>query len=111
MWGQSRNQSYAIFVSPLFDLVKMTNFADDNYDIKSNQFLPLLLEMIIKWLKDTGLKVNDLKTELCLFSKRHCTLITLNINGFEIKRKRTINVLGVIFDSKLMQAKQNMQFL
>ena len=60
------------------------------------------LEMIIKWLKDSCLKVNDLKAELCLFSKRDCALVTLNINGYEIKSKRTINVRGVIFHSKLM---------
>ena len=58
--------------------------------------------MIIKWLQDSGLKVNDLKTQLCLLSKRDRSLVTLNINGFEITSKRTNNVLGVIFDSKLM---------
>ena len=54
----------------------MTKFADDNYVIKFTKFLAQLLtdlretpEMITKWLKDYGLKVNNLKTELCLFSK------------------------------------------
>ena len=54
---------YAMFVSPLFDLAKMTKFADDNFIIKCNKFLHELivdmkqcLEMIIKWLKDSGLK-------------------------------------------------------
>ena len=99
---------YAIFVAPLFDLAKMTKFADDNYVIKSNKFLSQLLidmkqtlEMITKWLKDSGLKVNDQKTELCLFSRNDTQSVTLNINNFEIKSKTTINVLGVIFDSKL----------
>ena len=59
---------YAIFVAPLFDLADMTKFADDNFVIKFNKFMPQLLndmkktlEMIIKWLKDSGLKVNDAK--------------------------------------------------
>ena len=99
---------YAIFVSPLFDLAKMTKFADYNFVIKFCHFLHQLildikktLEMIIKWLKDSGLKVNDAKTELCIFSKSDVAAITMNINTFEIKSKKQINVLGVIFDTKL----------
>ena len=99
---------YAIFVAPLFELADMTKFADDNFIIKFNKFLPQLLidmkktlEMIIKWLKDSGLKVNDSKTELCLFNKNDLPPITLTINNFEITSKVTINVLGVMFDSKL----------
>ena len=99
---------YAIFVSPLFDLAKMTKFADDNFIIRFSRFLPQLiidmqktLEMIIKWLKDSGLKVNDAKTELCIFSKSDVAVITLTINNFQIKSKTQINVLGVIFDTKL----------
>ena len=49
-------------------------FADDNYAIRYNKHLAQLtkeikdtLELIIKWLKDSGLKVNDEKTEVCLF--------------------------------------------
>ena len=99
---------YAIFVAPLFDLAKMTKFADDNFIIKFNRFLPQLLmdmkktlEMIIKWLKDSGLKVNDTKTEICIFNKNDTPPITITINNFELSINKTINVLGVIFDSKL----------
>ena len=49
----------------------------------------------------SGLKVNDSKTELCLFTKNDLPPITLTINNFEIISKATINVLGVMFDSKL----------
>ena len=59
---------YAIFVSPLIDLAKMKKLADDNFVIKCNKCLKQLiddmkqsLEMIIKWLKDSGLKVTDSK--------------------------------------------------
>jgi hypothetical protein len=51
---------YAIFGSPLFDLFKLTNFADDN--IVWNRFMSGLvtdlekeLEMIVKWLKESEL--------------------------------------------------------
>ena len=84
----------------------MTKFADDNFVIKFSLFLPQLLvdmkktlETIIKRLKDSGLKVNDAKTELCIFNKTDIASVT--INTFKIKSKNQINVLGVIFDTKL----------
>ena len=99
---------YALFVSPLFDLAKMTLFADDNYIIHRNkQITELLVDMkrsietIIKWLSQSGLKVNEEKTEICLFYRKDNAPITLRINGTDIKSKNTIKVLGVHFDSKL----------
>ena len=104
---------YAIFVSPLFELANMTKFADDNFIIKFKEFLPELiddmkqtLEMVIKWLRDSGLKVNDVKTELCLFYRADTQPIQIEINGSTITSKQTINVLGVIFDSKLQWGAQ-----
>ena len=104
---------YAMFVCPLFDLAKMSKFADDNFVIKCNKFLPALindmkqtLEMIIKWLKDSGLKINELKTDLCLFHRADNQRIEININGSLITSNLTINVLGVIFDSKLQWGPQ-----
>ena len=68
---------YAIFVSPMFDLAKMTLFADDNYLICWNKTIQELIddmtktiELVIKWLRQSGLKVNDSKTELCLFYRK-----------------------------------------
>jgi hypothetical protein len=53
---------YAILVSTLFDQTQITDFADDNFVIKFNSQINILivnreneLEMIIKWLKDSGL--------------------------------------------------------
>ena len=99
---------YAIFVSPLLDLAKLTLFADDNYIVRWNAMLHLLiidmersLEMITKWLRQSGLKVNDLKTEICLFHRNDCQLIEITVNGLLIKSKSNMNVLGVSFDSKL----------
>ena len=68
---------YAIFVSPLFDLTDLSNFADDNFAItwhKSKQMATTLmqnkLEIMSTWLKRSGLKVNESKTEICLFYKK-----------------------------------------
>ena len=99
---------YAIFVSPLFDLAKMTLFADDNYLLcwnKSIQKLIVgmkkLLNSLIKWLRKSGLKVNDSSTKLCLFHHKDQALITLTISNETLTSKDQMNVLGIIFDSKL----------
>ena len=59
------------------------------------------LAEISKWLTDSGLKINDNKTELCLFHKNDHAPIQINLNGTIITSKTSINVLGVQFDSKL----------
>ena len=55
----------------------------------------------MKWLSYSGLKVNEGKTEMCLFLRNDCSPITLTINGSEIKSTPLIKVPGVYFDSKL----------
>jgi hypothetical protein len=95
-------------VSPLFDLTSITNFADDNFIILWNKFLPSLvvdlekeLEMICKWLRDLGLVVNSSKTALCLFHRNDHSFITIRVCNVPIKFKKSMNLLGVTFDSKL----------
>ena len=99
---------YAIYVSPLFDLEKMTNYADDNLIVRWSNCLENLivdmkksLEAITKWLRDSGLKVNDSKTELCLFHWNPQNPVNLTFNGINLKSSQHMNVLGVIFDSRL----------
>ena len=60
-----------------------------------------ILKIISKWLKDSGLKINENKTEICLFHRNDHAPITITINGITIKSKSSMNVLGVQFDSKL----------
>ena len=104
---------YAIYVSPLFDLHNLTNFADDNFVIRWSKFMPGLivdmeasLESIAKWLRGSGLAVNDSKTELCLFHRLDQPRFKIKIFNSEIESKNTMNVLGVIFDSKLQWSAQ-----
>ena len=98
---------------PLFDLAQLTNFADDNFCIESNPNLELLitdielkLEMITKWLRDSGFVVNEAKTELCLFHKNDKPCIEIRVGTQIVKSKKFINVLGVTFDSKLIWSTQ-----
>jgi hypothetical protein len=99
---------YAIFVSPLTDLEKLTLFADDNYILEWNGRLPELLiamtnklQRIVGWLTNSGLKVNESKTELCLFHRKDHHPVQINLNDRILISKQSMNVLGVSFDSKL----------
>ena len=59
------------------------------------------LERIKNWLNKSGMKVNDAKTCHCLFYKNDTTPIRVRLNDIIITSKKSINVLGVIFDQKL----------
>ena len=67
----------AIFISPLLDLNDITLFADDNYTLVWTKCTITLkadmqskLELITNWLNHSGLKINEEKTELCLFHRK-----------------------------------------
>ena len=86
---------YALFVSPIFDLAKLTLFADDSYIVHKNKHIPELLvemqrslEIIIKWLSKSGLRVNEEKTEICLFYRKDCPPVRIPVNGNEITSKK-----------------------
>ena len=57
--------------------------------------------MITKWLRGSGMVVNESKTELCLFHKNDQTPIQIRIDGVTVTSQKSMNVLGVHFDSKL----------
>ena len=42
------------------------------------------VEMMTKWLKDSGLKVNEGKIELCMFHRMHCHPVTITLNQVQI---------------------------
>ena len=99
---------YAMFIRPLYDVAKLTTFADYNYIISSSKEKTIALknlgnelEKIVKWLKDSGLKVNESKTELCVFHRNKNTEGHLLIDNTVIISRDEINVLGLTFDSKL----------
>ena len=105
---------YAIFVAPLFDLTDLLNFADDKFTLSTSknkqqalQILTEKLTLIKKWLKDSGLSVNESKNEVCAFHRRHTPNIEIVLNNVTVKSKQTMNVLGVLFDSTLSWAQQS----
>ena len=46
------------------------------------------LEMIVKWLKDSGLVVNEKKTELCLFHRNDTQLVPVRVNDQNVMSKK-----------------------
>ena len=90
------------------DLADLTLFADDNFILTWNKCVNQLIvdmerciEMITKWLRQSGLKVNETKTEACLFHRKDHPPVVIHINANIITTKPSMNVLGVLFDSKL----------
>jgi lipoate-protein ligase B len=55
------------------------------------------LEAIIKWLVQSGMRVNNEKTNICLFYKNEMARVT----NVAVKSKSTINILGVALNCKL----------
>ena len=99
---------YAIYVSPLFDLTDLSNFADENFALTRNvckqtvnNQMKSKLEKIVIWLQDSGLKVNESKMELCLFYRKDTQPIEIILNNVLVKSISHMNVLVVCFDSKL----------
>ena len=48
------------------------------------------LGKIIKWLMQSGMVVNEAKTDLCLFCRHDCPPIILNVNGKYLISKNTV---------------------
>ena len=95
-------------------LEDLSAFADDNYAIQINRDLKALkitmentISNISNWLRSSGLKVMD-KTEICIFSRLDTAALVMNINGNLVTTKKEMNVLSIIFDSKLQWTKQVM---
>ena len=64
------------------------------------------IRLVTKWFSDSGLKVNEPKSDVCIFYKKDTHPITIDLNGSTITSSNTTNVLGVIFDSKLQWSNQ-----
>ena len=69
--------AYTIYVSPLFDLTKLSNFADDNFALTwhtSKQVaiieMQTKLKVITTWLKESGLKDYEEKMNSACFIKK-----------------------------------------
>ena len=66
--------------------------------------MEIKLAIITRWLSGSGLKVNEQKTELCHFYRKDTPPVEITINETVIQSTNEMNVLGVLFDSKLTWA-------
>jgi len=99
---------FAIFISPMFDIANVNSYADDSYlSEKHHDLGELTTNIAIKsniltnWFKDSGLVVNENKTEFCVFHKSKKTTCEIVINDVIIKSRSTLKTLGVTFDENL----------
>ena len=90
------------------NIMRKACFADDMFPLLWNKnkltavrSMEIKIGRIMKWLKDSGMLVNESKTDLCLFHRGDTTPITIKLNGKNIKSNKSINVLGIIFDAKM----------
>jgi hypothetical protein len=89
-----------LYVSPLFDLHNLTNFANRNFIAWWNRHMPELiaklessLEAITKWFRGSGLAVNDSKTVLCLSHWLDQPSIKIKSFNSETKSTNKMNIL------------------
>jgi hypothetical protein len=73
----------------------MLAFADDKfipqYGASVEQLVKVVekdQETIMKWMKNSGIKVNDCKTEACLFFRKDCVPVIIKIGKDNIKAKK-----------------------
>ena len=69
-------------------------------DIALNETKSKIIK-ITEWMRQSGLKINEQKTEICIFHRKKQEIHTLEINNSLITTLGTINILGIIFDSNL----------
>jgi len=99
---------FAIFIAPMFDLVNANSYADDSYLSEKGENVEDLTEklsnsatILTNWFKDSGLVVNETKTEFCVFHKNKTINCTIRINNIEITNKPSMKALGLTLDAHL----------
>jgi len=99
---------FAIFVRPMSEMFECTSFADDSYIDDGDYNLELLVQRLqsnatrlAMWFKNSGLVVNESKTEICIFHKTKKISANFVIGEAIVTSKNTLKVLGIIMDSNL----------
>lgn len=99
---------FALFTAPLHNLTDCITFADDNYSVETGKDLDetigkvkMKADVLMNWLKDSGMQVNSSKTEFCIFHKMDTRSKPISLFGETIYSKNEMKILGVNFDSKL----------
>ena len=89
--------------NPLFEIEDLDTYADDNYMGEENKNVQEAIrkiiaktERVMKWMSSFGLKINESKTELCIFHRRQSITVDVIIDNTNLTSKDTINFLGIV---------------
>ena len=74
--------------------------------IEAIEIVTMKIKTVTKWMKLSGLKINESKTEICIFHRNLPKITSITINNKLITTKNTIHILGIIFDSQLTQTNE-----
>ena len=58
--------------------------------------MEIKIKLVTKWFSDSRLKVNEPKSEVCIFYKKDTHPITIDLNGSTITSSNTMNVLWIL---------------
>ena len=64
-------------------------------------------ETVMKWMSSSGLKINETKTEICIFHRTNSITTNIIIDNTRLTSSNTMNILGITFDCNL---KWNQQY-
>lgn len=101
---------FNLYISPIGEIVEknITGYADDSYDVCQSSNLEYLkreveksLEKHIRWLKDSGLVVNESKTENIIFHRTENIKEKIKIGKEEIETKKELKALGITLQQNL----------
>jgi hypothetical protein len=56
--------------------------------------MELALDFITKWMRNSGLKVNEVKTEACLIFRKDCMPVRIKVGLDSIATKKNIKYIG-----------------
>ena len=99
---------FNLFMSSFVIETNTTCYADDGYCIASadnkTEALSLLQQKVTRaeqWMSGSGLAVNIAKTELAVFHRYDSGSSIIMLRDLEIRSKPVINILGILFDTRL----------
>lgn len=101
---------FALCMAPLEEIISrdIISYADDSYNSIEDPNIDRLTEKLqeelrkhVKWLQDSGLVVNEGKTEVIVFHRYHHREISIDLRGTKIVSKASIKALGVHIDENL----------
>jgi hypothetical protein len=64
----------------------------------------------MKWMKQSGPKINEEQTEIFLFYKQDVAPLIVRIGGIVMNTKDSINMLGAILDPEMSWSKRLVTF-